>query len=447
MSEILVGLCDPTLDSSADVCADTSRGADIDQRSSEILDDLDFSISEDNMRRIGGIGLKDCSLSETSSDIESMADKTERYRLRDLAITQLVKKFGDDPYVHRSLARQKNGKKFERSCDPFISIVREAASYKLLSQEDEQRHFSNIDEGVDLFNQGIDLDNLTPEQKRTVLDLVASRQVVAVSNLRLVYRLAKKFSAVHEMIPKVDLYQEGYIGLLRAINRHDVTFGLRFSTSASHYIFKSIAYEVANKSRIIRLPHGRHQQHRALLKKSEGLAQTLKREPNHNDISEHLGLKVTDVDELMQFGERSLMSLDKDRFDGGGTLEQTVSDKTATAELDEILNVSVFRQTIADIFDKADLDERQRIVLGLRAGLESFESGDVVFNLANGNAIRYKDLPKYLSLDFGLTFDEIGDIFGFTKQNASLIAAKALKKVRDAVTVSDAKVLSDCEYS
>ena len=243
---------------------------------------------------------------------------------------------------------------------------------------------------------------LTPVQERELFERIKNGDTQAVqqvteANLRLVVSVAKWFSG--RGLSLQDLIQEGSIGLMKAVDRFDCTMGFKFSTYAIWWIRQSMARAIEEQGRTIRLPiHMMETVHR-LNAASKRLEQDLGREPSDAELAEALGISEKKTAEI-RILSGSVASLDAPLSEDGDTcIGEFVSD----AE-DSPYEAAVAAMRSRDLNCALDLlSDRERKVLCLRYGLGGRQTQ---------------------------TLEEIGNLFGVTRERVRQIEAGALKKLR-----------------
>lgn len=226
-----------------------------------------------------------------------------------------------------------------------------------------------------------------------------ARERLIESNLRLVASIAKHY-LYHSKIPYLDLVQEGNIGLATAVDKWDYTMGYKFSTYATYWIKQSISKAVAENSRMIRLPAHIIESLNKLNKITHTLYQELNREPTVAEIAALMGISEKKVKELREIVKEPI-SIDQNLNDEDDT---TIGDLIADEETEfpiDILYKEKVSSTITSVL--STLESREAEVISLRYGL--------------GNK-----KPK--------TLEEIGGIFGLSKERIRQIENKALSKLR-----------------
>lgn len=250
----------------------------------------------------------------------------------------------------------------------------------LLSREEEQALFKTMKEGA------------TEAIRNT------AREKLINSNLRLVLKIAQRFTPRGMM--KMDLVQEGNLGLMRAVERFDASLGYKFSTFATWWIRQAMSRAIADQSRIIRIPVHMVEAIHRFNSVQKTLTEELNREPSIQEIAKALHESEKKVEELISIQEppRSLdASLnEEDDFD----LSKVLSDPKA---IDPTLIVE--NRMMAELLMKAirKLTPREQLVLSMRYGLTDQN-------------------PKKL--------EEIGKELGVTRERVRQIADKCILKLR-----------------
>ncbi len=236
------------------------------------------------------------------------------------------------------------------------------------------------------------------ELKRVVRDGETARQHLLVANLRLVVSLAKRYSG--RGMPLLDLIQEGNLGLIRAVEKFDYAKGFKFSTYATWWIRQAISRGMADQGRTIRLPVHLVEQVNKLARLKRELHQQLGRDATFAELAEESGIAEEKIADLLDHA-RDPVSLDMPvGSDEDAPLGDFIQDGEATSA--EATVVARFMNAdIAKVLDT--LDDRERTVLRLRYGLEDGR-------------------PR--------TLDEIGRVFGISRERVRQIERDSMAKLR-----------------
>ncbi len=258
--------------------------------------------------------------------------------------------------------------------DSVRMYLKEIGQYPLLTQEEERDLAKKMSEG---------------DEK--------ARQKMTEANLRLVVSIAKRY--VGRGLQLLDLIQEGNLGLMRALEKYDVTKGFKFSTYATWWIRQSITRAIADQAKLIRIPVHMVETINKVIRAKRQMFQVLGHDPSDAELSEELGMPVEKVRDILKIAQEPIsletpVGGDEDTHLGAFIPDEGVADPAA--QVNSILLKEEMRKALNTLTD------RERRVIELRYGLEDGK-------------------PK--------TLEEVGQEFGVTRERIRQIEAKAIRKL------------------
>ncbi|MDH5526598.1 MAG: sigma-70 family RNA polymerase sigma factor [Nitrospirota bacterium] len=287
----------------------------------------------------------------------------------------LLKVLADREHQAEAEAEEKRDKKAAASNDVVRSYLKDIRRSQLLTFDQEQELGRRIQEG----------------------DEEARRQMIE-SNLRLVVSIGKRY--VGRGLPFSDIIEEGNLGLMRAVEKFDYTKGFKLSTYASWWIRQSIERAIINQSKVIRLPVHVVERVNQYFKAVETLLQEHGEDPTTEQVAEALDKTVEEV-ETIQGLLQNTYSLDSPVGDQEDTALGDMIEDTRIAAPSSSAEGIIQRERIIRWLDV--LKDKERQVIVYRFGLEGEE-------------------PK--------TLEQIGKIFGLTRERVRQIESAALTKLR-----------------
>ena len=259
--------------------------------------------------------------------------------------------------------------------DPVRMYLKEIGQIKLLTMDEELVLADRIIEGDE-----------------------AAKSILAEANLRLVVSIAKRY--VGRGMLFLDLIQEGNIGLMKAVEKFDVSKGYKFSTYATWWIRQAITRAIADQARTIRVPVHMVETINKLARVQRQLTLELNREPSEQELAKKMNMSVDKVRDIYKISQEPVSLETPIGEEDDSHLGDFIKDERNMSPEDYATN-EMLKDEISEVL--LTLTEREEKVIRLRFGLQDGKSR---------------------------TLEEVGQMFGVTRERIRQIEAKALRKLR-----------------
>ena len=407
--EDLANVSEQTRRQAKDADPDAANGQDDEEESAEGFDDIDeleddLEIDEDDVDEVDDV--------DDEEDTKSPAVVTPAGAVTDGDddddddAKQESGSFVWDEDESAALRQARKDAELTASADSVRAYLKQIGKVALLNAEQEVSLAKRIEAGLYAHHKMDELkqsgEKVSPMQRRDFREIERdgrkAKNHLLEANLRLVVSLAKRYTG--RGMAFLDLIQEGNLGLIRAVEKFDYTKGYKFSTYATWWIRQAITRAMADQARTIRIPVHMVEVINKLGRIQRELLQDLGREPTPDELAREMDITVDKVLEIQQYA-REPISLDQTIGDEGDSqLGDFIEDSEAVIAVDAV-SFTLLQDQLQDVLHT--LSEREAGVVKLR------------FGLTDG-------MPR--------TLDEIGQVYGVTRERIRQIESKTMSKLR-----------------
>ncbi|WP_406714292.1 RNA polymerase sigma factor [Trueperella pyogenes] len=288
------------------------------------------------------------------------------------------------------------------TADPVKDYLKQIGKVALLNAAEEVELAQRIEAG--LFAQHIlETTQIDDRKYRRELEIISrdgrnAKNHLLEANLRLVVSLAKRYTGRGMLF--LDLIQEGNLGLVRAVEKFDYAKGFKFSTYATWWIRQAITRAMADQARTIRIPVHMVEVINKLARVQRQMLQDLGREPTTEELARELDMTEEKVIEVQKYGREPISLHTPLGEDGDSEFGDLIEDSEAVVPADAV-GFTLLQEQLHQVLDT--LSEREAGVVSMR------------FGLTDGQ-------PK--------TLDEIGKVYGVTRERIRQIESKTMSKLR-----------------
>ncbi|AVH23064.1 RNA polymerase sigma factor [Nocardia cyriacigeorgica] len=368
----------------------------------EHLDDESLDVED-----LGDLEVSEDDLTDEGEDlVEEVAEEAEEAAEEPTAADKASGDFVWDEEESEALRQARKDAELTASADSVRAYLKQIGKVALLNAEEEVELAKRIEAGLyaaekmrEFAEQGEKLPVAVRRDFNWIIrDGNRAKNHLLEANLRLVVSLAKRYTG--RGMAFLDLIQEGNLGLIRAVEKFDYTKGYKFSTYATWWIRQAITRAMADQARTIRIPVHMVEVINKLGRIQRELLQDLGREPTPEELAKEMDITPEKVLEIQQYA-REPISLDQTIGDEGDSqLGDFIEDSEAVVAVDAV-SFTLLQDQLQSVLET--LSEREAGVVRLR------------FGLTDGQ-------PR--------TLDEIGQVYGVTRERIRQIESKTMSKLR-----------------
>ena len=288
------------------------------------------------------------------------------------------------------------------TADPVKDYLKQIGKVSLLNAQQEVDLAKRIEAGLYAEHKLAENPDMDKELKKAmrwvVHDGKRAKNHLLEANLRLVVSLAKRYTGRGMLF--LDLIQEGNLGLIRAVEKFDYSKGFKFSTYATWWIRQAITRAMADQARTIRIPVHMVEVINKLARVQRQMLQDLGREPTPEELGKELDMTPEKVIEVQKYGREPISLHTPLGEDGDSEFGDLIEDSEAVVPADAV-SFTLLQEQLHSVLDT--LSEREAGVVAMR------------FGMTDGQ-------PK--------TLDEIGKVYGVTRERIRQIESKTMSKLR-----------------
>ncbi|HET9732716.1 MAG TPA: RNA polymerase sigma factor RpoD [Acidimicrobiales bacterium] len=310
--------------------------------------------------------------------------------------------FPEQPLAHLLRVGQDGDGHAAPGTDPVRAYLKEIGKFRLLTGAQEVELARRAEQGMLASARLADGTVTDPAEvaaaRAAVADGHAAKQELIEANLRLVVSIAKRYR--NRGMAFLDLIQEGNLGLMRAVDKFDYTKGFKFSTYATWWIRQAITRAIADQSRTIRIPVHMVETINKVTRMQRSMLQEMGREPTAEEVAARLDLTADRVRDIQRINQDTVSLEQPMGGEDDFSLSDVIVDHDAVVPLDAATR-KMLNEAIKATLDQ--LTEREQDVVRLRFGLDDGQMR---------------------------TLEEVGQVFGVTRERIRQIEAKTLAKLR-----------------